>query len=102
MEVYELMRREIDADDQGHIVVKNPKTNAPRYNSNAEPMSLVEALQEFAKTKPYMVRMPNADGGTGSGEARKLDTKAPLQLKDVNAMTSEQFEAYKQKLKAGR
>jgi hypothetical protein len=107
MEVFALVRDVIDIDDEtDSVVVKNPKTGQPRLNSNMEHMSLSEYLAEFAKTKPYMVKAPNTDGGTGAGASRRLDAggkpdEAAVAAK-IASMSNEEFNAYINNLMSGR
>lgn len=98
MEVFSLVREVIDIDGESeNVVVKNPKTGQPRLNSNMEPMSLAEYLAEFAKTKPYMVKAPTADGGTGAGASRKIETRKTDEADaaaKVASMSNEEFNTY--------
>lgn len=104
MEVYTLIENQIDVDESDQVVITNPRTRQPRLNSNMEPMTLAEYLAEFATQKPYLVRASNRDGGTGAGGSRRVDssTSSPSSKTDINAMTNEEFEAYRNSILASR
>lgn len=104
-QVYALVRDslKLEGDD---VVVLNPKTGRPfmDYASGTDtPLSLASYLRQFAKDNPHMVQASDADGGTGSGESRRVDTKEKTQggLANVKSMSLDDFEALKTRIKSG-
>lgn len=100
MDVFALIEGELDLDDDGNVVIMNPKTKQPRI-SGVDPeknMSLDQYLTDFAKAKPHMVRATNADGGSGSGENRRTETTTKKDVVDYNKMTDEEFRALTSKV----
>lgn len=90
MDVYSLMRGELDLSDDGDILVINPKTKEPRQTADGT-MSIDQYLTDFAKAKPHMVRSKSADGGAGSGENRKTETKERKDVPDYAKMPKKDF-----------
>jgi len=102
LEAYDLAEKSgYDWDkDADRPVVLNKETNRPKLNENGEPMSVIDFVKEFADRKKYLVKAPNQQGGTGSGEERKTDksTKKDNDLPNFDKMTPEEFEAYTQQI----
>lgn len=88
MEVFDLIKGQLELGDAGQVIVMNLAANAPRMNTNLEPMSLSEFLVEYAKEKPWKVRAKNPEGGTGSAESRRLDIpKSQSAVPDVSKLS---------------
>lgn len=100
MEVFQLVEKQIDVDDQDQVVIKNPRTGQPRLNSNMEPMSLSEYLAEFASQKPYLVRASGQAGGTGAGGSQRVESQGTPKT-DFTTMSNDEFEAYRNSILAG-
>jgi prefoldin subunit 5 len=102
LEIFELVRKSIDVDEAGRIVIMNPKTGTPRLGSDYQsPMTIAEFIAEYAEKHPWEVKANNAEGGTGGGEARRQEKPkepAPPKVKD---MPAKEFEAFLQKVKSG-
>jgi hypothetical protein len=102
MEVFSLTSSQFDIDDEHGVVVKNPKTGQPRMtmgDNGMRPVTLAEYLNEFANSKPYLVKAKDADGGSGAGGSQKQPSGKDKGI-DFAAMTPQEFEAYLQSVKA--
>lgn len=92
MDVFALVRDDLDLDDNGDVVIMNAKTKQPRLSGlDAESnMNLDQYLGEIAKAKPHMVRAKNSEGGSGGGENRRTETtdKKPI---DYSKLTPDEM-----------
>lgn len=99
LEAYELAEKEGYEWDpqQDRPIVRNRQTGVERLNENGEPMTPVDFLKEFATRKKYLVKSATQDGGTGSGENRKVE-EPPTKTKDWKSMSRDEFEAEREKI----
>jgi hypothetical protein len=81
MSEFSHMEGQLELDDNGSVVVLNPQTKMPRLNTNLQPMSLEEFVQDYAKQKPWTVKAKDTEvaGGSGAGETRKFETREKSQ-----------------------
>ncbi len=102
LEAYDLAEKEgLEYDDEAErVLIKNPATGTARVNvETGEPMSVLDFMKDFATRKKYLVKATTQDGGTGSGSERKHEK---LPEKDYSKMTTEEFEAERQRVYAKR
>lgn len=93
MDVFSLIQQDLDLDDNGDVVIMNPKTKQPRI-SGADPernLSLDQFLGEFAKAKPNMVRAQTSEGGSGASENRTTQVVVPEKKIDYSKLTPDEM-----------
>lgn len=98
-DVFKLIKDEVDMDDEGAVVMVHPVTRAPRVNTSMKHLTLAEFLTGFAKEKPYTVKAKGAEGGSGSGQTRKLPDASDTKV-DFDKMSPAEFEAFTQNVMA--
>jgi hypothetical protein len=92
-DVFDLVKGDLDIDEDGNVVIINLKTKQPRVTTSGN-LTLEQFLTDFAKTKSHMVRAKNSDGGSGGGESRKTDTKDKTEVVDYAKMPKEDFRTF--------
>lgn len=103
LEAYELAVKEgLDYDmSKDRAIVKSPTTGAPKLNEHGDEMSVIDFIKDFAARKKYLVKAPTQDGGTGSGEQRRVEETKEKKF-DFSKMTNDEFEKFRQEVMSKR
>lgn len=90
-QVAKLLKEQVRLDKDGNVLVYDG--DQPRYNENAEPMSLDDLVEEFLNANQFF--RSAGPSGTGSESNTKTATKQEFNLADLDLTTAEGRAKYK-------
>ena len=90
-QVAKLLKEQVKLDENGNVLVFDG--NQPRYNENADPMTLDELVEEFLNSNQYF--RSAGPSGTGSQSNTQTARKQEFSLADLDLTTAEGRAKYK-------